>query len=245
MTALVPRSATTVDEIADGIYRISTPVPPEVVAGGFSFNQFLIVDEWPLLYHTGPRGILADVRSAIERVLPVARLRFVAFSHVEADECGALNEILELAPLAVPVCSEVAAMTSINDMAIRPARALADGELLNLGGHVIRWLATPHVPHGWECAMAFEETTGTLLCGDLFTQPGDRHIALTDGDILESSEVFRQQMDYFAHSPDTRMHLTRLAELRPSVLACMHGSAWRGDGSALLLRLADSLSPVQ
>jgi len=237
------QSGTTIDEIADRIYRVSTPVPPEAAPGGFSFNQFLVVDERPLLYHTGPRGTFPAVRAAIERVLPVSALAYVAFSHVEADECGALNDFLACAPQSVPVCSEIAAMTSINDIAIRPALALADGGRIELGSHAIRWLSTPHVPHGWECAMAFEEATRTLLCGDLFTQPGHAHPPVTEEDILESSEAFRREMDYFAHSPDTRRHLARLAALQPGLLACMHGSAWRGDGASLLMQLADRLGP--
>lgn len=238
------QSGTTVDLIADGIYRISTPVPPEAMPGGFSFNQYLIADEKPLLYHTGPRKLFPLVREAIETVLPVSSLAYIAFSHVEADECGSLNEFLAEAPDAVPLCGQIAAMVSIDDIAIRPAKAMADGEVISLGKHRLRVLATPHLPHGWECSMAFEETTGTLLCGDLFTQPGHQNAAVTEGDILESSEAFRLQMDYFAHSPDTRRHLSRLSELNPNTLACMHGSAWRGDGAALLMKLADRLSPA-
>lgn len=234
--------ATTIDEIAQGIYRISTPVPPEEMPGGFSFNQYLIVDDHPVLYHTGPRRIFDGVRDAIARVLPVERLAYIGFSHVESDECGTLNDFLALAPGAVPLCGQVAAMVSVNDLAIRPAKAMADGEVLSLGRHRLRWLSTPHLPHGWECGAAFEETTGTLLCGDLFTQPGDQNPPLTDGDILESSEAFRLQMDYFAHAPDTREQLMRLADLRPRTLACMHGSAWRGDGQALLQRLAERVT---
>jgi flavorubredoxin len=234
---------TTVDEIADGIYRISTPVPPDQMPGGFSFNQYLIRDEQPLLFHTGTRRIFAQVRDAITRVLPVESLAYIGFSHIEADECGTLNDFLALAPNAVPLCGQVAAMVSVDDIALRPARAMADGEVLPLGRHRIRWLATPHLPHGWECGLAYEELTGTLLCGDLFTQPGHENPALTEGDILESSEAFRLQMDYYAHGPDTRAQLMRLADLAPSTLACMHGSAWRGDGRALLGRLADRLAP--
>ncbi|HZW23169.1 MAG TPA: MBL fold metallo-hydrolase [Noviherbaspirillum sp.] len=233
---------TTVDEIADGIYRISTPVPPEMMPGGFSFNQYLVVDEKPLLYHTGPRKIFSQVRNAIGRVMPVSKLAYIGFSHVEADECGTLNDFLELAPDAVPLCGQVAKMVSVDDIALRPARAMADGEVLDLGRHRIRWFATPHLPHGWECSMAFEETTRTLLCGDLFTQPGHANPPLTEGDILESSEVFRLQMDYYAHSPDTAHHLKRLAEVQPETLACMHGSAWRGDGAKLLGRLSERLT---
>ncbi|NEX59549.1 MBL fold metallo-hydrolase [Noviherbaspirillum sp. 17J57-3] len=229
------------DEIASGIYRISTPVPPEVMPGGFSFNQYLVVDEQPLLYHTGPRKLFGAVADAINRVIPVSELAYIGFSHVEADECGSLNDFLQAAPRAVPLCGEIAAMVSVNDIALRPARSMADGEVLGLGSHRVRWIATPHLPHGWECGMLFEESTATLLCGDLFTQPGHIHPPVTDKDILEPSEAFRLQMDYFAHSPETRKHLSRLSSLRPTTLACMHGSAWRGDGGALLMTLADRL----
>lgn len=234
--------ATTVDEVADGIYRISTPVPPEHMPGGFSFNQYLVVDDQPLLYHTGPRKLFGQIAAAVERIVPVSRLAYIGFSHVEADECGSLNDFLERAPGAVPLCGQVAAMVSIDDIAMRPARAMADGEVLELGRHRIRWIATPHLPHGWECSMAFEETTRTLLCGDLFTQPGHANPPLTEGDILESSEAFRQQMDYYAHSPDTALHLQRLADLQPTTLACMHGSAWRGNGAKLIGRLSERLA---
>lgn len=234
---------TAIDEIADGIFRIFTPVPPEVMPGGFSFNQYLIVDDKPMLYHTGPRKLYPAVSSAIERVMPLRSLAYIGFSHVEADECGSLNEFLAAAPKAVPICSQIAARVSIDDIATRPARAMGDGEVVELGRHRVRWFATPHLPHGWECAMAFEETTRTLLCGDLFTQPGHQHAPVVESDILESSEAFRLRMDYFAHSPDTRRHLSRLSELKPTTLACMHGSAWRGNGASLLLQLADRVSP--
>lgn len=235
-------ATTVVDEVANGIYRLSTPVPPEVMPGGFSFNQYLLASEQPMLYHTGPRKLFGSICAAIEQILPVSRLAYIGFSHVEADECGALNEFLERAPDSVPLCGQTAAMVSIDDIALRPAKAMADGEVLDLGGHRIRWLATPHLPHGWECSMAFEETTRTLLCGDLFTQPGHANPPLTEGDILESSERFRLQMDYYAHSPDTGRHLERLAGLHPLTLACMHGSAWRGDGTDLLRKLSARLT---
>ncbi|HYD78563.1 MAG TPA: FprA family A-type flavoprotein [Paucimonas sp.] len=246
MTDLTQPQAT-IDEIADGIYRISVPVPPEAidVPGGFTFNQYLIVDDKPLLYHTGPRQMFPLVRDAIARVLPVSQLAYIGFSHYEADECGSLNDFLELAPSAVPVCTELAAAVSVNDIALRPAKAMADGETLELGKHRVRWFATPHLPHGWESGMAFEETTRTLLCGDLFTQPGCSHAPLTEGDILESSEMMRAGMDYYAHGPDTRRHLERLAATEPAVLACMHGSAWRGNGAALIKTLADRLESAQ
>ncbi|MCC7049765.1 MAG: MBL fold metallo-hydrolase [Alphaproteobacteria bacterium] len=231
---------TTIDAIADGIYRISTPLA--IPGGAFSFNQYLVVDEAPLLFHTGLRKLFAETRAAIERVMPVARLRYVGLSHFEADECGALNEFLAAAPQAQPLCGRIAAMVSVGDYADRAPRALADGEQLSLGKRRIRWCDTPHVPHGWECGFAFETTTRTLLCGDLFTQGGADNPALTTADILGPSEAFRQPLDYFAHAPDTRATLHRLADLRPTTLACMHGSAWEGDGGALLRALADCVA---
>ena len=237
-----PQSRTRVDEVAPAIYRISTPV--DVVPGGFSFNQYLIVDEDPLLFHTGPRRMFPLVREAIASVMPVERLRWVGFSHFEADECGALNELLAAAPRAQPLCGSVAAMVSVNDAADRPPRALADGETVDLGRARVRWLDAPHLPHAWECGYLFEETNRTLLCGDLFTQPGAEHPPVTEGDILGPSETMRAAMDYFAHAPATRPLLEKLAQTKPRTLACMHGSAWSGDGGRLLLDLADALSPA-
>ena len=232
---------TRIDEIADGIHRISTAVAPEAVPGGFTFNQFLIEDEQPLLYHTGPRKLFPAVRAAIERVLPLERLRHVAFSHFEADECGALNDFLAAAPRARPLCGTIAAMISVDDVADRPARALQDGEELSLGRHVVRWLDAPHVPHGWECGHLFETTTRTLFCGDLFTQAGHEHEPLTQADPLAPSEAMRASLDYFAHSPATGPLLEKLAATRPTLLACMHGPSWRGDGAAKLRELAAAL----
>ena len=235
------QSGTNVAEIAEGIYRINTPLPPEVVPGGFSFNQYLIVDEEPLLFHAGPRRMFPFVREAVESVMPVERLRHVAFSHVESDESGALNEWLAVAPDSSPVCGQIAALVSINDLADRPPRALADGETIALGRRTLRWLDAPHLPHAWECGYLFDETTRTLLCGDLFTQPGAVTSPLTESDILTPSEEFRRAMDYFSHTRNARALIERLAATEPMTLACMHGSAWRGDGAALLRALADSL----
>jgi flavorubredoxin len=236
-----PGSGTRVDEVAPSVYRISTPVT--ILPGGFSFNQYLVVDEQPLLFHTGPRRMFPLVREAIAAVMPVDRLRYVAFSHVEADECGSLNELLAAAPQAEPLCGSIAAMVSVNDLADRPPRALADGEALGLGSKRVRWLDAPHLPHGWECGYLFEETTATLFSGDLFTQPGAEHAPLTTGDILGPSEAMRLAMDYYAHTKDTRGLLEKLAATQPKTLACMHGSAWSGDGGRLLLDLANVLSP--
>jgi flavorubredoxin len=232
-------SGTNVHEIAEGIYRINTPVA--LPGGAFSFNQYLIVDEQPMLFHTGPRRMFPLVREAITSVLPVERLRYIGFSHFEADECGALNDFLAHAPEAVPVCGQIAALVSVNDVADRAPRALADGEALHLGQHTLRWFDTPHLPHAWECGLMFDDSTRTFLCGDLFTQGGGGNTPLTEADILGPSEAFRASMDYYAHAPDTRAMLDRLANERPTTLACMHGSAWRGDGAALLRALAVSL----
>jgi flavorubredoxin len=235
------QSGTNVHEIADGIYRINTPVPLPDAGGQFNFNQYLIRDEQPLLFHTGLRGLFPLVSEAIGHVIPLESLRFVAVSHFEADECGALNELLAAAPAAEPVCSAVAAMVSIGDYADRAPRALTDGEELALGKHVVRWFDTPHVPHGWDCGLMLDRTTDTFFCGDLFTQGGGGDVALTEDDILGPSEAFRDAMDYFAHGPGTAAQIERLASFGPTTLACMHGSAWRGDGAALLRSLAASV----
>ena len=235
------QSGTNVHEIAPDIYRINTPV---AIPGGpmFNFNQYLVADEHALLFHTGPRKLFPFVREAIARVVPLERLRYVGFSHFEADECGSLNEFLAVAPNAVPLCSGVAAMVSVNDVADRPARALADGETLSLGQHTIRWFDTPHVPHGWESGLMMDLATSTLFAGDLFTQGGSGGDPVTEDDILGPSEAFRREMDYYAHMPDTARTLARLADANPTTLACMHGSAWRGDGSALLRALAAAVN---
>ena len=240
MTITNAQSGTNVVEIADGIYRINTPIA--IPGTEFSFNQYLIVDDEPLLFHTGPRRMFPLVREAVASVMPVERLRHVALSHVEADECGSLNEWLAVAPRSAPLCGRIAAMTSIEDLADRAPRALADAEIVSLGKHTVRWFDTPHLPHGWECGFLMEERTATLLCGDLFTQPGAHLPALTESDILAPSETFRRQLDYFSHSTNARGLIEHLASANPTTLACMHGSAWRGDGANLLRALADSIT---
>ena len=231
------QSGTNIHEIADGIYRINTPVGLPG-AGQFNFNQYLVVDDEPLLFHSGLRRMFPLVREAIAAVMPVERLRYVGLSHFEADECGALNEFLAVAPQAVPLCGQVAALVSVNDYADRAARAMADGEELSLGRHRIRWFDTPHMPHGWECGLMMDMNTRTFFCGDLFTQGGTGEVALTESDILGPSEAFRGPMDYYAHAPNTGAVLERLARENPTTLACMHGSAFRGDGAKLLRDLA-------
>ncbi|OHB80847.1 MAG: MBL fold metallo-hydrolase [Planctomycetes bacterium RBG_16_64_10] len=199
MTVTNSTSGTNVHEVADGIYRINTPVQFEG-GGGFSFNQYLVVDDEPLLFHTGPRRMFPLVREAVASVLPAERLRYIAFSHVEADECGSLNEWLAVAPQSSLLCGTVAAMVSINDLADRAPRALADGEAISLGTHSVRWFDTPHLPHAWDCGLLADEGTSTLLCGDLFTQGGADCPPLTESDILGPSEAFRHKMDYFSYT---------------------------------------------
>ena len=233
-------SGTNISEVTDRIYRINTAA---VIPGGtFSFKQYLIIDDEPLLFHTGPRGMFPLVREAVASVLPPERLRYISFSHVEADECGSLNDWLKVAPEARPLCGRIAALVSINDMADRPPRALADGETISLGERRVRWIDTPHLPHGWEAGYLFEETTRTLFCGDLFTQPGSGAEAVTKGDIVGPSEAFRGAMDYYSHAKNGPALVGKLAETEPALLACMHGSAWRGDGGALLRILATQLA---
>ena len=233
-------TGTSLVEIAPDIYRINTPVAfPD--GSGFSFNQYVIVDDAPMIFHTGMRGLFPVVREAVEKLFPVARLRYAALSHFESDECGALNDFLAVAPHALPVCGTIAAMVSINDFATRPPHVLADGAELDLGRHRMRWFDTPHVPHAWECGLMLDTVSRTFFCGDLFTQPGSGERPLTDGDILGPSEGFRLALDYYAHAPHTETTLERFAREQPTTLAVMHGSAWRGDGAALLRSLAASL----
>ena len=229
------QSGTNVNEVADGIYRISTPV--DAIPGGFTFNQYLIVDDEALLFHMGGRQLFPLVREAVASVIPLARLRHVALSHFEADECGSINEWLAAAPNATPLCGRIAGMTSVRDFADRPPHEMADEETLSLGQHEVKWLDMPHMPHGWECGYLMEQRTRTLLCGDLFTQGGSKPAPLTESDILGPSEALRSHLDYFSHTRNSRALLERLAATEPSVLACMHGSAWRGDGAALLREL--------
>ena len=236
---------TSAHEIAQDVFRISTSLPPEVLPPtGFTMNQFLIRDEQSLLFHSGPRAMFESIREAVAGLIDLSNLRYVAFSHLESDECGALNQWLAAAPNAVPVCSQMGAILSIGDLADRPPHPLSDGETLDLGRHRVRWIDAPHVPHGIDCGYLFEETTRTLMCGDLFTQGGADPLPLTENDILEPSEAFRAAFEYYAPVDTLRPTLERLAATQPRVLACMHGSSYRGDGAAMLRRLADVLAPA-
>jgi flavorubredoxin len=235
------QSGTRIDEIADGIYRIHTPI---TFPNGFSFNfnQYLTLDDQPTLFHTGLRNLFPLVSQAVATVMPLEKLAYVSFSHWEADESGALNEWLTAAPRAVPLCGSIAAMTTVNDIALRPARVLQDNETLSIGKRTLRWIDAPHVPHGWDCGFLAEDTTRTLFCGDLFTLPTAEGGALVEGDLLGPSEAFRKQMDYYAHGPNTRATLEKIAALEPRTLAIMHGSAWHGDGGQLIRALASAVA---
>jgi flavorubredoxin len=224
---------TTVDEIAAGIYRLSTYAEPP----GLTFNQFLVAAEEPLLFHCGARGLFPLVREAVSRVLPVESLRWISFGHVESDECGAMNEWLAAAPRAEVVHGVLGVMVSLNDLADRPPRALADGEELDLGGKRVRWLDTSHVPHGWESGLLVEETTGTLFCGDLFTAAGPAPV-LTEGDPVGPALAAEAMFHGTALTPGTGPAIRRLADARPERLALMHGPTFTGDASAALHDLA-------
>jgi flavorubredoxin len=231
--------STTIDEIADGIYRLSTWVPDIAPPAGFTFNQFLVDADEPLLFHTGPRAMFPLVSEAVATVLPVERLRWITFGHIEADECGSMNEWLAAAPQAQIAHGMLGCMVSLNDLADRPPRPMADGEVLDLGGKRIRHIDTPHVPHAWEARVLYEETTGTLLCGDLFTHLGNGP-AITTTDIvapaMEAEAIFRST----SLAPDTAVVMRRLADLAPRTLALMHGSSYNGDSGRALRDLASA-----
>jgi flavorubredoxin len=227
---------TRVDEIGDGIYRFSTLVA-DAAPGGFSFNQFLIVDDEPLLFHTGHRQMFPMISSAVAGVMPLERLRWIAFGHVEADECGSMNEWLAAAPNAQVAHGGLGVTVSIGDMADRPPRSLENGETLELGRHRVRHIDTPHVPHGWEARVLHDETTGTMFCGDLFTHAGAGE-PLTESDIVAPSVETEQMFRYTASVPGLVQTVRTLAELQPTTLACMHGSSFSGDGGQALLDLA-------
>jgi len=231
--------STTVDEIADGIYRLSTWVPDIAPPAGFTFNQFLIDAEQPLLFHTGARAMFPLVSEAVATVVPVERVRWITFGHIESDECGSMNEWLAAAPDAEVAHGMLGCMVSLNDMADRPPRPMADGEVLDLGGKRVRHIDTPHVPHGWEARVLYEETTGTLLCGDLFTHFGNGP-AVTGDDIVEPAMQAEGIFRASSLAPDTATVIRRLGELAPTTLALMHGSSFDGDAARALDDLASA-----
>jgi len=228
-----------VTEIAPDFYRISTYIP-EI---DLQFNQFLIKDDEPFIMHTGMKKMFPITRDAVATLIEPAKLRWIGFSHFESDECGALNEWLNVAPQAQAVCSVVGAMVSLNDFGDRPARALADNEVFPLGSHRLKFLATPHFPHGWDAGLFFEESDKTLLCSDLFFHPGDPE-PFTESDVVgrASTSITEGMAGPLAHDMPytqyTDANFRRLAELEPRTLALMHGSTYRGDGRKAILDLA-------
>ena len=233
---------TKVDEVADGIYRFSTCIPG-IMPNGFTFNQYLVKADEPLLFHTGMRGLFPLVSQAAAKVLPIAKLRWISFSHIEADESGALNEWLAAAPNAQVVHSKLGCDLSVNDLASRPPKVLEDGQSIDLGGKRVRLLMTPHVPHSWESIVLFEEQTRALLCGDILTTGGDGPaVSSADpvGPALETEKMFRA----WSSPPELVPTLGRLADLEPTLLAAMHGSAYRGNGGKVLRDLASGLAKL-
>lgn len=238
---------TTIDEINDGIFRIATWVEDIAPPAGFTFNQFVVLGDEPLLFHTGMRRMFPEVRDAIARLIDPADLRWISWSHFEVDECGALNDWLAIAPKAEAICSQVGALVNIQDFANRPPRGLAKDDVIETGRHRYRFVPTPHLPHGWDAGVLFEEHSGVLLCSDLFHQLGDVE-AVTSADVLGrwDAAVAAYQahpilMDYVPLTPATRRRLNELADLRPRVLAAMHGSSFVGDGGSALRSAADML----
>jgi flavorubredoxin len=229
---------TRTDEIADRIYRISLYNPVVAPPAGLTYNVFLIAGDEPLLFHTGRRSTFSDVAAAIVRVMPLDRLRWITFGHYESDECGAMNEFLAAAPQAQIAHGNTACRVSLNDVAARQPRALADGEAIELGdGRRVRYLDTPHIPHGWEAGVLYDEQSSTLLCGDLFTQTG-KAPPTTSGDIVGPAISAEDFFRFSSLHPSTGRTIRRLATLAPRMLALMHGPAFDGDCTAALQALA-------
>jgi len=228
---------TRADEIADGIFRLSTFVP-DMPPIGFTFNQYLVKAEQPLLFHCGGRNLFPLVSAAAAKVVPLKTLRWISFGHVESDECGSMNDWLAAAPEAQIVHGGIACMVSLNDLADRPPRPLAHGEVLDLGGKRVRWIDTPHVPHAWESGLMFEETTGTLFTGDLFTHLGKGEPAIANKSIVPPAIEAEQGFKATALTPATAPTIRTLKDLNPKRLAVMHGTCFEGDCAAELESLA-------
>ena len=230
---------TKIAEIADGIYRLSTFVPNIAPPAGFAFNSFLVRGEQPLLFHTGLRKMFPLNREAVAKLMPVEKLRWIAFGHYEADECGAMNDWMAAAPTAQVAHGATGCLVSLNDMADRAPRILGDGEVIDLGGGKrVRYIDTPHTPHGWDAGVMYEESTGTLLCGDLFTQLGDNPALVHGGDIVGPAIAGEELLRYSALNPEMAVTIRNLAKLAPKTLALMHGPSFAGDGKAALNALA-------
>jgi flavorubredoxin len=237
---------TNVTEIAPDIFRINTFVPE----ANLGFSQFLVRDDEPLLFHTGMKVLFPAVREAVATLIDPAKLRWIGFSHFEADECGSLNEWQEIAPNATPVCSFVGKIVSVDDFAPKnPAKGMADGETFETGSKRYRFIATPHVPHCWEAGMLFEETNGLLFCTDLLHQNGDVEPLTTNDVIGRAQETFVEYQqgplaNYFPYTANTDAEIKRLAALKPRLLATMHGSVFEGDGEKAMLDYAGMVREV-
>jgi flavorubredoxin len=236
------RMETKIDEIAPDVFRLSTWVAEIAAPAGFTFNQFLVRGEQPFLFHTGLRQLFPLVSEAVARIVPIEALRWISFAHVEADECGAMNDFLAAAPRADVVHGPLACMVSLNDMADRPPRAI-EGEPLDIGGHLLHFVPTPHVPHNWESGLWFDETTATLFAGDLLTHLGAGP-AVVESDLVEAAMAAEEMFHGSSLGPDLVPTLHRLADLAPSTLALMHGSSYRGDGADQLRGLAAGYATV-
>jgi len=230
---------TDITEINDGIYRLSTFVP-EVGPTGFAFNQFLVDADEPLLFHTGARGMFPLVSAAVAEIMPIERLRWISFGHVESDECGAMNEWLAAAPASQVLFNGLGCMVSLDDLADRPPQPIDDGDVRDLGGHRVRAIPTPHFPHGWEAQVLYDETTGTLLCGDVFTRTGDGPALVHDADLVGPALAADDMFGATCLTATTATTLRRLADLEPRTLGLMHGPAFAGDCAAALRDLADA-----
>ena len=230
---------TSVHEIAHGIFRLSTLVPDIAPPAGFTFNQFLVLGDEPLLFHTGPRRMFPLVLAAVSKLMPPSRLRWISFGHVEADECGSMNDWLALAPQAQVAHGAIGVDTQLNDLADRTPRLLQNGEVIDLGGGKrVRYIDTPHTPHAWDSGIMFEESTRTLLCGDLFTQVGNGP-ALVTGDIVGPAIAAEDMFRYSSLNPDMGATIRGLSALSPRTLGLMHGPSFEGDGAAALRALAE------
>ncbi len=230
---------TNTHEIADGVYRLSTVVP-EAAPGGFTFNQYLLTGDEPMLFHTGGRQLFPLVSDAVAKVIDVGQLRWISFGHVESDESGAMNQWLEAAPSSQVLFNPLGCMVSINDLSDRPPLVADPATAHEIGGHTIRTIPTPHVPHGWEAQVIFDETTRTLFCGDLFTQVGEGPALVHDADVIQPAVDAEDMFRATALTPDTAPTIRRLADLEPRTLALMHGPAYAGDCRQALLDLADA-----
>ncbi len=232
-----------VNEIADDIYRISTWIP-DVSPEGFTFNQFLVMGDEPLLFHTGPRGMYPLVAESVATVTPVESLRWITFGHVEADECGSMNMWLTAAPDAQVAHGALGCDVSLDDLCDRPPRALEEGEVVDIGGKRLRQISTPHVPHGWEAQVLFEETTRTLLCGDLLSHVGAPP-AVTTGDVVGAAMAAEAMFGATSLAPTTGSIIRSLGDLEPTTLAIMHGSSFQGDGKQTLYDLASAYDDLR